>query len=58
MAGFVSRDDRVGAYYTPMAQGPFRTMTLAIRAAGSGTDLVTAVRARCAQSIRSCRSST
>jgi predicted permease len=44
MAGFVSRDDRAGAYYTPMAQGPFRTMTLAIRATGSGTDLVTAVR--------------
>ena len=44
MAGFVSSDDRVGAYYMPFAQGPFRTMTLAIRAAGSGTDLVASVR--------------
>jgi len=44
MAGFVSHDDRAGAYYKPMAQGPSRTMTLAIRATGSGADLVTAVR--------------
>ena len=45
MAGFVAADDRVGAYYTPFAQDPFRTMTLAIRASGSRSDLVAGVRA-------------
>ena len=45
MAGFVAADDRVGAYYTPFAQDPFRTMTLAIRTAGNPSDLVAAVRA-------------
>jgi predicted permease len=45
MAGFVVADDRVGAYYTPFAQNPFRTMTLAIRTAGNPSDLVAAVRA-------------
>jgi len=35
MAGLVTTDDRVGAYYFPAAQEPFRTMTLIVKTASA-----------------------
>jgi predicted permease len=44
MAGLVSADDRVGTYYFPLTQAPFRTMTLALRTAGDPEAATPAVR--------------
>jgi putative ABC transport system permease protein len=44
MAGLVTADDRAGTYYFPMAQAPFRTMTLAVKTAGGTEDVAAALR--------------
>jgi hypothetical protein len=57
MAGLVTADDRVGAYYSPLAQNPYRTVTLAVRSGLDPSALVPSIRAA-VRSILSCRSST
>ncbi|HEX2458468.1 MAG TPA: ABC transporter permease [Vicinamibacterales bacterium] len=44
IAGFVATDDRVGAYYFPMAQDPARSMALAVSASGDALALAPAIR--------------
>ena len=44
MAGLVSSEDRVGTYYFPMSQSPFRTMTLAVKTAGEPESVVANLR--------------
>jgi predicted permease len=45
MAGLVTADDRVGAYYSPLAQSPYRTITLAVRSGLQPSALVPSIRA-------------
>ena len=44
MSGFVSSDDRVGAYYFPMAQSPRRANTLIVKTAGDPLAIAPAIR--------------
>ncbi|MBA3298198.1 MAG: ABC transporter permease [Acidobacteria bacterium] len=44
MAGLVTAEDRVGTYYFPMAQSPFRTMTMAVKAPGNPETSTSALR--------------
>ena len=44
ISGFVATDDRVGAYYFPMAQDPARAMALAVSASGDPLTLAPAIR--------------
>ena len=44
MAGLVSKEDRVGTYYFPLAQEPERTITLAIKTQGDPAAVTSAIR--------------
>ncbi len=44
ISGLVATDDRVGAYYLPMAQSPARTITLAVKTTGDPTAAAPAIR--------------
>jgi predicted permease len=44
MSGLVETDDRVGAYYFPLAQQPRRNLTIAVRGAADATALTPAIR--------------
>ena len=44
MAGLVSADDRIGAYYFPAAQEPVRSMTLVVKASADPRSLTPAIR--------------
>ncbi|HSC29661.1 MAG TPA: ADOP family duplicated permease, partial [Vicinamibacterales bacterium] len=44
IAGLVPADDRVGAYYFPIAQSPTRSLTMTVKAAGDPGALVPAIR--------------
>jgi predicted permease len=44
LSGYVATDDRVGAYYFPMAQSPRRALTLTLKTAGDPAALTPLVR--------------
>ena len=44
LAGYVAADERVGAYYFPLAQAPRRTLTLTIKTAGDPAAVTAIVR--------------
>ena len=44
ISGFIESEDRVGAYYFPVAQDPPRYLTLTVRTAGDPTALTPAIR--------------
>jgi len=44
MAGLVTSEDRVGTYYFPLSQQPFRTMTLAVKTTGEPESITPTLR--------------
>jgi putative ABC transport system permease protein len=44
ISGLVAREDRIGAYYFPLAQQPARNLVLTVKTAADPTTLVTAIR--------------
>ena len=44
MSGLIETEDRVGAYYFPLAQDPVSNMTLTVRTAGNPTAMISSIR--------------